>query len=124
MIDAKELKQAEAQLCTLMNERLGLTQSSLAKSVARAGRRLPAKQRAHAQVLVEAVEKVEHPQLYTQLSQADIRKAEARLTEYLSGIDRKKQRIDSLIKVISSLAFNLLVLVAIVITLLRFRGFV
>ena len=124
MIEPRELKQIESQLCTLMNERLGLSQTSLAKMVARAGRRLPAKQRLHAQTLIEALAKVEHPQLYAQISEANIHTAEARLTEYLKGIDRKKLRIDRLIKITSGLAFNLLVLTAVVIVLLRLRGYI
>ncbi len=124
MIEARKLKEMECQLCTLMNERLGLSQTSLAKAVARAGRRLPARQRANAQCVIDALGKVEHPLLYAQLSEANIHTAEARLTEYLSSIDRKKLQIDRLIKITSSLAFNLLVLAAIVIVLLRLRGFV
>ncbi len=124
MIDPRHLKETEEQLCVLMNERLRLSQPSLAEAVSRAGRRLPVKQRGHAQVVVDALDKVDHPQLFAQISEAEINIAKARLAEYLEGIDVKKRRIDNALKLTSGLAFNLLVLTAAVIVLLRFRGFI
>ncbi|MBU2981764.1 hypothetical protein KO498_08040 [Lentibacter algarum] len=124
MSDPQEIKQIEARLCALMNERLGLSQPSLEKAVRRAGRRLPSSQKKRAQVIIEALAKADHPALFAQLSETNLYRADVRLTEYLETIDRKKLRVDSALRLVASLSFNVLLLAAIVITVLHLRGFI
>jgi len=124
VLEPRELREIEEQLCLLMNERLGLSQPNLVKTVRKLGRRLPPRQANNAQVVIDAIAKADHPRLFAQISEGDIHKANARLTEYLEGIDRKKMRIDGAIRLASGLAFNLLILAAILLIVLRLRGFV
>lgn len=114
----------ERELRALMVAHLGVDKPGLAKSLRAAGRGLPLRHRQNGVRITEALEKVAHPRLYAQLDEKKIGKAYAGLKAYLQAIDRAEVKRRQWIRAGSGLAFNLLIVVAAVIVLLRLRGFV
>ena len=124
MIEASRLSEMERELRGLMAAHLGVNKPSLAAGLRSIGRGLPLRQRQNGARLTEALEKVSHPQLCVQLDEAAIVKAHGRLNAYLEKIDRNEVKRRQWIRAGSALAFNLLIVLTVLIVVLRLRGFI
>jgi hypothetical protein len=114
---------AEA-LAQLMEDRMGLRGDGFAAKLKRAGRRLPRRIRRDGAVIVEAMALQAHPKLSRQVDEARLDRALTHLDRYLRGIDPWERRKGALLNWLAGIAFSLLVVAALVIAVMRWRGLV
>lgn len=111
-----------AALCALLAEKLSLRRGSLADRLRRAGRRLPARIRAQAQIVAEAEALSLHPKLARRIDRQGVSRAFAEVRDHLAGIDAGYLRREALLGMLAGLAFNMLLFTALVLVVLRWRG--
>ena len=117
----------EAQIDSLkdlMAKRLGLRRGSLARRVAKAGRRLPVGVRNDIATLAEAETMAQNPRLAVRLDPTTTHGAYERSAAYLRAIDVKDRRKGVMLSILGSIAFNILLVITLLIVILRWRGFV
>lgn len=107
-----------------LREKLGVTGADLGHQVRRAGRRLPRAARREAELLVRAEEMARHPRLSRLIDPREVARAQTRLSHRLRAIDPARQRRDRRKNAAAVLGLYVLVTFALVVTLLRWRGFV
>ncbi len=110
------------ELCALLDEKLSLRRGTLQTRLNRAGRRLPARIRAQAQVVAEAETLAAHPKLARRIDHLRVTRAHAEVRAHLRSIDPADRRRGALLGVLGGLAFNLLLLAGLTLTFLRWRG--
>lgn len=115
--------QAES-LRTLLGQRLGLRRGSLARRVAKAGRRLPAGVRNDIAAVAEAEAMARHPKIGRRMDPKTTHGAYERAATFLQAIDVKDRRKGVALSILGSIAFSILVVVTLLIIVLRWRGFV
>ncbi|MFP7570203.1 hypothetical protein [Marivita sp. S2033] len=124
-MDRTETVQAQVDgLRDLMASRLGLRRGSLARRLAKAGRRLPVSVRNDIASVAAAEEMAQNPKLAARLDPKDTYSACARATAFLQAIDVKDRRKGVALSILGSVAFNVLVVMTLLIIVLRWRGFV
>lgn len=106
----------------LMRARLGVKGPSLSAQVALAGRRLPRRLRAPAQVVVQAEAMQAHPRLRMMIPADEARRAGKELRDGLRSIDGADRRIGILVARLAVIVFNLLVIAGLFLAVLRWRG--
>lgn len=111
-------------LCALLDDKLSLRRGPLRTRLRRAGRRLPARIRAQAQIVAEAEALAAHPKLARRIDHTSVSHAFAEVRAHLRAIDPADRRRGALLGMLGGLAFNLLLLTGLVLALLRWRGFV
>ncbi|WP_415921689.1 hypothetical protein [Tateyamaria sp. SN6-1] len=89
----------------------GVRAKTLDKALRRTGRRLPRRLRAEARHIVDAQGFGGAPRLMRQVDGAVLDRAEARVLEYLKGIDRADRRKGRLLALAGVIAFNILFVV-------------
>ncbi|MCV2893250.1 hypothetical protein [Lentibacter sp. XHP0401] len=124
VIEPNRLSLMETELRALMASHLGVDKPTLAKALHTAGRRLPKRQRVNGALIVDALERAEHPGLYAQLDEKQISRAHTDIVAHLKRINISEEKMRRIIRIGSAVAFNLLFVVGAVIALLRWRGFV
>lgn len=124
MIDAKELNQRSETVRGLLREKLGVGGKTLAQQLKRAGRRLPARQQSQGRVILDAQERIVHPKLANTIDMAELKAAFAGLMEHLSAVDPKDRRKGKLLGWLGYQVFNLMVIGALVVVVLFWRGFI
>lgn len=107
MADQADIARKAARLEALLGEKLGLTDGPLARRVARAGRRLPARVRADIEAVSEAAALAGHPRLARQLDGAALDRAYADAVAHLEKIDPADRRIGMLLGIAATVIFNL-----------------
>lgn len=112
------------ELCTLFDEKLSLRRGTLQTRLNRAGRRLPARIRAQAQLVAEAETLADHPKLALRIDQVRVARAHAEVRAHLRSIDPADRRRGAILGLLGGLAFNLLLLAGLTLAFLRWRGFV
>ena len=124
-MDRSETVDAQAQgLRELLGSRLGLRHGSLARRVAKAGRRLPAGVRNDIAAVAEAETMAQHPKLNRRLDPKITHAAYERAAAFLRAIDVKDRRKGVILSILGSVAFNILAVITLMIVVLRWRGFV
>ena len=108
----------------LFEKHLGVRAPTLEKAVRRAGRRLPRGVRAKAGVLVEAEGYATHPKLERRIDRAATDAAVNELSTYLKAQDLDRERTTRRLNALAGLVFNLLLVGALLIVVLRWRGFI
>ena len=111
-------------LCALLDEKLSLRRGPLQTRLSRAGRRLPARIRAQAQLVVEAETLAAHPKLALRIDRDRVACAHAEVRAHLRSIDPADRRRGAILGLLGGLAFNLLLLAGLTLAFLRWRGFV
>ena len=111
------------RLARLLEERLGLRGKGFAVKVQRAGRRLPKYIRGEAVALVDALAIESHPKLSQQVDTARLERAFKDVERYLLGVDPWARRRGIFLNWLAGQAFNLLIIIVLVLALLRWRGF-
>ena len=115
--------QAE-NLRVLLADRLGARRGTLARRVAKAGRLLPTGIRNDISAVAEAEIMTQHPKLGRRIDANFTQPAYARAVAHLKAIDVKDRRKGVILSILGSMAFNLLVVIVLLIVVLRWRGFV
>lgn len=111
------------RLAQLIEAKLDVRGRGLEAKLKRAGRRIPRHIRAEAALLVEAMRLQSHPKLSRQTDTARLETAAATVERYLQGLDPWDRRKAVLLDWLAVNAFNLLVIGALVIGVLLWRGF-
>ena len=108
----------------LMEQRLRIRGRSLESQMRRAGRLLPRHIRREVRFLVQAAPMAGNPRLARMIDQDHAMKAYRQVVAYLMTIDPKQAARTRLLNLAGVVAFNLLLLFAIVVTILVWRGII
>ena len=111
-------------LAALMEERLGIRGGGFEEKLARVGRRLPRRLRREGALLVEARAMAGHPKLGRRVDEQRLDKAARVLERHLEGIDGTKRRINLAINWLAGNALNLLIVFALTVAVLAWRGLI
>ncbi len=122
MIDPVMFQQDIDAVRTKLRIRLGARGKTLARSLRRAGRRLPKHARQAGARLVRMQAMVAHPRLRRLVTRAQVDAALAELSAPLNVINVKERRKDRLLAFAARVVFSLMVLGAGVIAFMRWRG--
>jgi len=107
-----------------LRSRLGARGRTLAKALRSAGRSLPKPARQAGQRLVQLQRMVAHPRLRRLVNRNEVDAALAELTAPLDGIDPAERRKDRLLGFAASAVFNVLLLSALMVAFMRWRGLI
>ncbi|HGG06612.1 MAG TPA: hypothetical protein ENK28_14230 [Aliiroseovarius sp.] len=111
------------RLAHLIEEKLDTRGKGLEAKVRRAGRNLPKFIRAEAGLLIEALKVEAHPKLARQIDEARLEQAYANVERYLKGLDPWARRRGVVLNWLAGNALNLLIVAALTVAVLRWRGF-
>lgn len=123
-MESKDLAQKIAHLNVLLEQKLALRKGTLAQRADRAGRRLPRWVRRNLHQLDRAQSMADHPRMARMLDSPALERAYVSAAAHLKSIDPKERRKDRLMGILGSLAFNLLLLAALLVAVLRWQGIV
>ncbi|TDK52638.1 hypothetical protein [Antarcticimicrobium luteum] len=113
-----------AEIAALMHAKLGVRGATLRAALGRAGRRLPRRIRAQARLLAEAEPFAHHPKLRLTLDTMALGKAAGEVEAHLEAIDLADRRKGWWLGMLGGLAFNILAFFALLVVVLRWRGFI
>ncbi len=111
-------------IAELLESQLGVRGKTLDAKLRKAGRLLPRDIRRHGDRIVQAVSLQGSPKLSRMVDEKDTVVAYDAFEKYLSGIDAWERRKGNALGFLTTNAFNLLVVAALLITVLRWRGFI
>ncbi|TNJ43983.1 hypothetical protein [Phaeobacter sp. B1627] len=111
-----------SEISLLLEQRLKLS-GSLSDSLRRARRHLPYRLRRVAEDLASAEEASCNPRLAVTLDQARLLRKARRLRAYLSELDLADRRKGRVLDIAATTGFALLVVIALLLVVLRWRGF-
>lgn len=123
MTDATHMDAIEAKVLAGLRAKLGVRARTLPKAMKRAGRRLPREAHRAAEVLIQARSHMQHPKLARMVDETSMVSAQAVLERHLDQIDPKERRKDFVLSMLGAQALNVLGVAALVIGLLKWRGF-
>jgi len=123
-MDQDALTQQIEEVRRLMAERFRLRGATLEDQVRRARRLLPRALIREARYLARAETLMRNPKLARMVDAEKTRGAHDRLAAYLMTVDPKERRKDQVLGILGGLAFNLLLISALAIIWLRWRGVV
>ncbi|MGB0798589.1 MAG: hypothetical protein ACPGRD_04655 [Planktomarina sp.] len=102
----------------------GAKPSSLDQQMKSIGRLMPAGKRRDLRVLVQAEKMMQHPKLSRQVDLGSVQIAHAQLLPYLETVNLADRRKGHVLGVLGSIAFNLLLFIAILIGFLWWRDLI
>jgi hypothetical protein len=111
-------------IAELLESQLGVRGKSLDAKLRKAGRLLPRDIRRHGEKIVEAVSLQGSPKLARMVDEKSTVSAYDAIEKYLSSIDAWDRRKGNALGFLTTNAFNLLVVTALLIIVLRWRGFI
>lgn len=120
---ADALLQEIADLQTLMEKHLKLAGEFTAQA-ARARRHLPQSMRRRLERLVEALERMDHPKLALTLDEAGLVRDAKAIQHHLKTVNLADRRKGRLLDIAATVAFAVIILIALLVLVLRWRGFV
>lgn len=118
------IQQMVDRVSSLIETRMKVTGASLEVKLKRTGHRLPRKVREAVAALVQASEMAENPKLLMQIDPEALAIAYDIAVRHLNGIGRAERRRGYLLDAGARIAFGLLVLGAVVLGVLRWRGYI
>lgn len=124
MTNTKDLETKIAQLCALAHEKFGVRSDQLDVVMRKLGRRVPKRIHKHAEVLLSAQASLGHPTLAMMLDEKKITQSYKAIAEHLKSIDPKLRRKNKMLDVLASMAFSILVVFALMILVLVWRGLI
>ena len=122
--DPQELARLSDRLTALMREKLGVRAETLPVALRRAGRKLPRRLRQDGDLILAAMERSRNPRLARVTDGDGPERAARRIEAYLSGLDPVSARARARAYLFADLAFRLAVVIALVIAVLAWRGYV
>lgn len=124
MIDPNDIRKRNADLCVLAEEKFSVKAKSLDPAMRKIGRRMPRHAHESAKVLVAAEAQAAHPKLSLMLDQKQINKAEQDVRLAFEAVDPADRRMGLILSTLGSVAFSLIVVFVLLMTVLRWRGFI
>ncbi|UWR23179.1 hypothetical protein [Sulfitobacter sp. S190] len=124
MMSDRDMAAKVAQVQALLHEKFGVKACTLAKAVRRTGRRVPRGMRARMRRLVAADTLARNPKLARQIDPAEVARDFEAVTAHLRAIDVADRRRGWWLSLAGSLAGNLLIVAALFIGYLWWRGHV
>ncbi len=115
-------EQRARRLADLLHRKLGVGGRGLEARLRRARRRLPRHIRREVDLLAEAVRLQGNPQLARRNDPARLEAAFRAVESHLDGLDKWQRRKDAALSLLTVNAFNLLVVAALLVAVLRWRG--
>jgi len=112
------------KIAALMEERLGVRGDGFEDKFARAGRLLPRKLRREGALLVEARTMAAHPKLGRRVDERRLRKAARVFERYLARVDGSERRVTRWVNWLAGNALNILIVFALVVAVLTWRGLI
>ena len=122
-MSAVTIQQMAQRVTGLMEERLRIKGNGLHEKLRKGGRLLPRRVRAAAIQLADAAERSRNPKLLLQIDETAVAAAYDICSKHLSKIDASQRRITGVLGTASSMAASLLVVGAIVVGVLYWRGY-
>jgi hypothetical protein len=110
------------ELQELLKTNAGVS-GDLATALGKAQRQLPRRIYKQGMRLVQALPLLEHPKLRLTLDEKSLHGAAREVKTHLAAIDVADRRKGRVLEILGSMAFSLLVIFALLITVLRWRGF-
>ncbi|CUH64014.1 hypothetical protein TG4357_01017 [Thalassovita gelatinovora] len=123
MIDPKELEKKQAELTKLLAETFGASSGDLQHRMRKVGRRVPKRLHAAAKVIIEAQAMAGHPKLRQFIDAAAVNRAYLDIRDHLKTIDVADRRKGAVLGLLGGLSFNLLLVLALLLAFLMWRGF-
>ena len=120
----QDLQQHSAQIRTLLREKLGVRGKSMAAAMAKARHRLPGHVYRQGQILVAAQPLYDHPKLRQTLDCDALDRAAAGVRTHLNTIDVKDRRKGWWLGMLGGLAFNMILMVTLLIVFLKWQGLI
>lgn len=118
------VQQMSDRVAGLLDERLRLKGGTLDDKVRRAGRRLPRKVRDACAALVQAGEMMRSPKLMVQVDDETVAVAYDICVRYLTTINPNAARRGVILNMAASIAFALLVVAVLFVSVLYWRGLI
>jgi len=122
MTNTKDLETKIAHLCALAREKFGVRSDQLDVVMRKLGRRVPKRIHKHAEVLLSAQASLGHPTLAMMVDEKKITQSYKAIAEHLKSIDPKLRRKNKMLDILASMAFSVLVVFALMILVLVWRG--
>ena len=120
---AQSIVEEIAQVHALLRDRESAS-GDLAAALKTTRRRLPRRIYRQGKVLAKALPLIEHPKLRLTLDETTLHKAAQEVKTYLETIDLADRRKGRVLDILGSIVFSLLVVFALLIVVLRWRGLV
>ncbi len=124
MAQVTEVQTQIADTISLLREKLGVKDKTLAASIRRAKRRLPRRVYSQALVLAQAESIAEHPKLRMVLDTPKLTRASNEVQEHLRSINLTDRRWGWFLGMLGGLVFNLFTLTALILIILWWRGII
>ncbi|WP_371227219.1 hypothetical protein [Roseovarius sp. 2305UL8-3] len=124
MIDPKELNQKVDTLSELLRSKLSVRGRTLEARLSQAGRTLPKRLHRAGQTIVDAQKKAAHPRLALTVDPDPVKAAYQEITAHLKTIDPADRRKGKLLNWLGGQVFNLMVIIALLVILLRWQGMI
>ena len=124
MYTANDLNVMADALQTKLEEKYRLRARDLPQAVAKAGRRLPRRHRRAARELISARALGGHPKLMRRVNLAALQRAHSEIMRYLDTIDPADVRRGAILSMLGDIVLKLLIVFAVFITWLWWRGIV
>lgn len=124
MIEPGDIEQKIKRLQALLKEKFRIDADDLRIGFKKAGRRLPARIHKSAEVIIDAQVKMGHPKLARLADGAAIDKAFHKIETHLEAIDVKDRRTGAVLGVLGSLVFNMIVVFALFMVVVVWRGLI
>lgn len=118
-----DLDARAARLAELLESRLGLRGPDYEAKLARAGRQLPRRVRDEAEYIALARRMQQNPKLASQIDWARIDKGQAFVERHLKAIDPGDRTRQMVLSWLTQNALNLVIVAALVVAALVWRGF-
>jgi len=124
MLDQKDVQTKVLTVRRELQAKLGVQGRDLAHALRRAGRRLPAGIRKQGAALARAEFFARNPKMARRLDGAEVQIAFKNVMTHLRGINVAEARKDRILGIAGSVAFNLLLVAAVFVGFLWWRGYV
>ena len=124
MIDQDAFETRIAALEELLRAKLSVRGRDLSAKLRHAGRRLPKRMQRAGAVLTQAQAQAGHPKFWRQVDGAAVDRAFDELTAHLDQIDPVARRKDRALRMTGGAVFNLLLVVALTVLVLRWQGLI
>lgn len=124
MLDQKDVETKVRVIRRELQARMGVQGRDLDHALRRAGRRLPARIRKQGGTLAQAAFFARNPKMARRLDGDAVQQAYDQVMSHLEGIDPARDRIDRLLSIAGTVAFNLLVVAVAFVVFLWWRGYV
>lgn len=118
------IQQMADRVAALMEQRLRMRGQGLGEKLRKGGRMLPRRVRAAAEILQTGAVMAQNPKLWAQVDQQAVAQAYDTCLRHLNGVDGGDRRKGVLMGVVASAAFSVLVVAALLLVVLHWRGFI